>query len=655
MTAALHRRAALAFAALMAFAIALMIVRVWWRFGSDALFGDWLYNGVILGSAALAAWRGLALPGNRAAWLLIALGLASWFAGDVWWVIHSEDSYVPIPSLADWLYFGLYPPFAIALVLLARERMGSASRMLALDGLIGVFAVGALSAAFVLEPVLDNPAGDTVAMAVTVAFPVCDIVLIGLVVQTVALGGWTLSRGWLLLVAGLVTFAVADGIYYAQIAEGTYAEWGLLDNAWPFATLLVGLAAWQPERRARRATDSGWSQLVAPGLFAAVGLAVAAYAYAARTNPFAMGLACAAGIAVIVRMVATFRQNLVLLAEARREAVTDALTGLGNRRRLLADLERRGEGGLQVLVLADLNGFKRYNDTFGHAAGDALLNRLGARLAAATAGHGRAYRMGGDEFCVLLDGGGIAPAEASELVAAALSEHGEGFAVDASCGTVELPAEAAGAVAALRLADTRMYERKRAGHPSAEEQGVALLLRLLSERDPDLGDHVNGVAELAAAVAERLELPAHERDDIRRAAALHDIGKLAIPDSILAKPGPLDDDEWAFMRRHTLIGERILGGTPGLAGVAALVRSSHERLDGKGYPDRLAADEIPLGARIVAVCDAYHAMVSDRPYRRAMPHTVALVELRAGAGTQFDGAVVEEFAAVVEARRPIAA
>ena len=140
MTAALHRRAALAFAALMAFAIALMVVRVWWRFGSDTFFGDWLYNGVILGCAVLAAWRALALPGNRAAWLLIALGIASWFAGDIWWVIHEEDDVVPIPSLADWLYFGMYAPFAIAIVLLARERIGSASRMLALDGLIGAFA-----------------------------------------------------------------------------------------------------------------------------------------------------------------------------------------------------------------------------------------------------------------------------------------------------------------------------------------------------------------------------------------------------------------------------------------------------------------------------------------------------------------------------------
>ena len=652
MTATKHRRAALAFAALLALAIALMVVRVWWRFGSDSLFGDWLYNGVIAGCAVLAAWRALALPGHRAVWLMIALGIASWCAGDVWWVIHAEDSVVPIPSLADWLYFGMYVPFVVAIVLLARERMGAAGRMLLLDGLIGAFAIGALSAAFVLEPVLDNAEGDTVAMAVTVAFPVCDIVLIGLLVEAVALGGWRLSRGWLLLAAGLVMFMVADAIYYVQLAEGTYAELGLLDNGWPAATLLIALAAWQPEQRAGRAADTSWRQLVAPALFASLALGVAAYAYAAHTNPVAMGLACAGLIAVILRMVATFRENLTILAEARREAVTDALTGLGNRRRLLADLELRAGAGRLVIVLADLNGFKNYNDSFGHAAGDALLSRLGARLAEATGAHGRAYRMGGDEFCVLLEGA-IGSAYASELVAGALTEQGEGFAVDASCGTVELPREASCAVEALRLADARMYERKRRNRPSAEEQGVALLLRLQSERDPDLGDHVNGVAELAVAVAGRLGLPPAERDDIRSAAALHDIGKLAIPDSILAKPAALDEDEWAFMRRHTLIGERILGATTGLAGVAALVRASHERLDGKGYPDALAGDELPLGARIVAVCDAYHAMVSDRPYRKAMPHARALAELRAGAGTQFDGAVVEAFAAVL-AERPAA-
>jgi two-component system, cell cycle response regulator len=304
-----------------------------------------------------------------------------------------------------------------------------------------------------------------------------------------------------------------------------------------------------------------------------------------------------------------------------------------------------------VLVLCDLNGFKHYNDTFGHAAGDALLTRLGSRLSSATARQGRAYRMGGDEFCVLLDGA-LSAADALELVAAALVEQGEGFSVDASCGTVELPSEAGDAADALRLADARMYERKRLGRLTPEAQGVALLLRLLRERDPDLGDHVSGVAELAAAVADRLGLSPGGRTS---AAPPHCTTSASWRSRTRSSPSRA---RWTttsgpFMRRHTLIGERILGATPGLAGVAALVRASHERPDGRGYPDRLAGDRIPLGARIVAVCDAYHAMVSDRPYRRAIPHGAALRELRDGAGSQFDAAVVEAFAAVLAAR-PVA-
>jgi HD-GYP domain-containing protein (c-di-GMP phosphodiesterase class II) len=130
---------------------------------------------------------------------------------------------------------------------------------------------------------------------------------------------------------------------------------------------------------------------------------------------------------------------------------------------------------------------------------------------------------------------------------------------------------------------------------------------------------------------------------------LHDVGKLAVPDSILDKAGPLDGDEWSFICRHPLIGQRILAATPGLAGAAALVRASHERPDGCGYPDGLSGDDIPLGARIVAVCDAYRAMTSERPYRGAMTAAAALDELRQGAGSQFDPVVVAAFADAVGA------
>ena len=170
-----------------------------------------------------------------------------------------------------------------------------------------------------------------------------------------------------------------------------------------------------------------------------------------------------------------------------------------------------------------------------------------------------------------------------------------------------------------------------------------MLLRALSERHPDLGEHVDGVAELAEAVGARLGIEGEELVQLRHAAALHDIGKVAIPDEIIAKPGPLDDEEWAFMRRHTIIGERILAAAPALGPAARLVRSSHEAWDGRGYPDGLAGAEIPLGARIIAVCDAFDAMISDAPVRAARTAGEALAELRRCAGTQFDPAVVAAF------------
>jgi HD-GYP domain-containing protein (c-di-GMP phosphodiesterase class II) len=194
-----------------------------------------------------------------------------------------------------------------------------------------------------------------------------------------------------------------------------------------------------------------------------------------------------------------------------------------------------------------------------------------------------------------------------------------------------------------------MYEHK-AGRASASRQSTDVLLQVLSERTPELDDHLSGVARLAARAAQQLGLPAHEVKRIRLAAELHDVGKTALPETILNKRGPLDDDEWAFMRRHTIIGERIIRAAPSLAHVAELVRSSHERYDGGGYPDALRGEEIPLGASIVAVCDAYDAMVSDRPYRDAMPIADALAELRRCSGGQFHPDVVAAFCSIADER-----
>jgi HD-GYP domain-containing protein (c-di-GMP phosphodiesterase class II) len=165
----------------------------------------------------------------------------------------------------------------------------------------------------------------------------------------------------------------------------------------------------------------------------------------------------------------------------------------------------------------------------------------------------------------------------------------------------------------------------------------------MQAKQPGLNDHSTGVAQLAVAVGRRLGMDAEEIDELARAAELHDIGKVGIPDAILQKPGELEGDEWDFIRQHTILGERILSAAPALRPVAKIVRASHERWDGGGYPDGLRGEQIPLAARIVAVCDAYEAITDNRCYREARSAEAAREELVREAGTQFDPAVVVAF------------
>ena len=299
-------------------------------------------------------------------------------------------------------------------------------------------------------------------------------------------------------------------------------------------------------------------------------------------------------------------------------AQTDGLTGLGNRRLLFHRLElasaRASTERPLLLAMYDLDGFKHYNDTFGHPAGDALLSRLAQRLADGLDGTADAFRMGGDEFCVVAELVRIDDAlNVAARGADALAEQGEGFSVTASYGAVLLPIETVEPAEALRLADQRMYAHKTSARLSAPRQTTDVLLQMIIERDADLGDHASEVADLAERVGVRLGLTAEKIAEIRRAASLHDVGKLAIPESILRKQGPLTDEEWRFIRQHTVIGERILAAAPSLSHCGRIVRGSHEAWDGTGYPDGLAREEIPLEARVIAVCDAYQAMIACRP------------------------------------------
>jgi two-component system, cell cycle response regulator len=619
----------------------------------DALFNNWVYNALVLGAAGACLVRGALVRAERRAWLVMGGGLAAWAGGEIHWSIALGDlESPPFPSLSDAFYLAFYPASYVALVLLMRSRVKGFARSLWLDGAIGALAVAAIAAAAVFQPIFDSSTGDAAAVATNLAYPLGDLLLLAFVVAVFGLAGWRPGRAWSLIGAGLALMAVADVLFLFQVATETYIEGRWIDALWPAATLLVGLAAWQGSLPSEPIRIEGVRVVVVPAACGLAALTLLVYDHFERLNDVALVLSTATLIAVTVRMAVSFAENLRMLARTRRAAFTDSLTGLANRRRLMEDLgdelENASATGARVLVLFDLDGFKQYNDSYGHPAGDELLARLGRNLAEAVRPYGRAYRLGGDEFCALVSTRAPGPDAIVASASAALSERGEGFAIASSYGMVTLPQEAADAASALLVADRRMYAQKDGRHASARRQSRDVLLRMLRERQPELHEHLRDVAELALSVGHRLGMSSEQLDELARAAELHDVGKMAIPDAILSKPSPLSEEDWSFMRRHTVIGERILDAAPALRPVAALVRSSHERYDGAGYPDGLAGEEIPLGARIVAVCDAYHAMTSHRPYRAARSHEEALEELRRRAGRQFDPSVVEAFGLAVE-------
>jgi two-component system, cell cycle response regulator len=621
--------------------------------GLRGVLNEWVYNNVMLAAGAVCIARGIVDRRERLAWILMGAAVVSWGVGNtIWTFTVANDPNAPFPSIADIGFLGLYPPAYIAIVLLLASRAGRLRGSLWLDGVIGGLAVAALGTAVVFQAVLDAIGGSPAAVATNLAYPLADVTLIALVVWALAVTGWRPGRAWGLIATGLLVFSISDCLYLFETARGSYVYGSPTDLGWIAGGLLLGWAAWQPRRMRAQAKIDGWGLLFAPVGFGLIALGVLVYDHWHRVNALSLALAGAAIIAVIARMAITFAENMKMITDSRDEARTDVLTGLGNRRKLFDDLGPALQSPHADLVLAlyDLNGFKLYNDSFGHLAGDALLTRLGESLGQFVTGRGHAYRMGGDEFCIVCENDHAETELVVAGAARALAEHGEGFAISAAFGSVLVPDEANTPQEALRLADQRMYLNKQGARLSAGEQSSNVLLRALSERHPKLGDHVAGVAELSAELARRMGLAEVEIERARLTGALHDVGKMAIPDAILDKPGPLTDDEWKFVRGHTLIGERILHAATALSYVAGLVRSSHERFDGSGYPDGLAGTAIPLVSRIVLVCDAFDAMTSQRPYADALTIEAALAELQRHSGTQFDPVVVAAFADVLAAR-----
>jgi diguanylate cyclase (GGDEF)-like protein len=358
--------------------------------------------------------------------------------------------------------------------MLVRARAHEVNWRLWIDGLIATLGTAALGAAFIFDFVAEKTEGTAVQVATTLAYPLGDILMLALVVGVVALTGWRPGRTWSFLLVGLTALVVADIAYTLQSTAEALPSGSWIDPIYLIAAVCLGGAVWQPveatEITAPKEADLR-REIVVPAVFAAVMIGLFAMQYYSATSSLSTVLWGATMTAVIVRLAMSDRENKRLLEQVR----TDPLTGLANRGRMQVDLpallERASAEHPALLLLFDLNGFKHYNDSFGHPAGDELLVRLGASLGEAVAEDGGAYRIGGDEFCVLLS----CPRERFDAVAraaaTALSASGPGFDVSASWGAVEVPREESEPRAALQLADVRMYaqkESRRVAQPHGE-------------------------------------------------------------------------------------------------------------------------------------------------------------------------------------------
>ncbi|MCK4964463.1 MAG: diguanylate cyclase, partial [Dehalococcoidia bacterium] len=319
------------------------------------------------------------------------------------------------------------------------------------------------------------------------------------------------------------------------------------------------------------------------------------------------------------------------------------------------------------LVMLDLDGFKEYNDSFGHTSGDIVLKSFAQNLKATLRKSDTAFRYGGDEFTIVFPALDIDRArKAAERIRLkwlriteaqyTIEETPIGF----SAGIAQFPEHAETADGLVFLVDTALHFAKREGGyrdvlvsdlstippnvlSTATREQVYALAATVDARDPYTYGHSKRVAAIAEMIGKMVGLAEKELADLYAAALLHDIGKIGFPDSILRKPDKLTDNEWKIMKKHSADGAKIVGYAKGLAAMVPLIRHHHERCDGTGYPDGLKREEIPLGAKIIGVADAYDAMTTSRPSRDARSHEEAIEEFRRCSGTQFDLELVEAF------------
>jgi diguanylate cyclase (GGDEF)-like protein len=324
----------------------------------------------------------------------------------------------------------------------------------------------------------------------------------------------------------------------------------------------------------------------------------------------------------------------------------DPLTNLHNRRYYSEELDRLDTIKYMPLsiIIADINGLKITNDAFGHEIGDQLLITVATNLVEVFSKENRIARIGGDEFTVFLPN--TAKERALQYMETAKkrieSNTVRGMGISVSFGVAtKLSTEPIQEV--IKMAEDDMYTHKLFEIASHRNETIKTIVSTLHEKNPREEAHSKRVSEICISIGTKLGMKSDEIALLKAISNLHDIGKIAIDDSILNKKGPLDEKEWEQIKKHPEIGYRILSSSPEYADIAQDILSHHERYDGKGYPRGLSGVDIPIRARIITIADSYDAMISERPYRKPLTHQEALEEIRKNAGTQFDPAIAELF------------
>jgi len=448
---------------------ALVIVHDWIGIGGpglDTAINGIAYDAVVVCAGLACLTRALRGGPERGAWYAISASIFAWGAGEIWWTLYIEGNPgAPYPSPADIGYLAFYPLAALGLYLLVRARAHELDRRLWMDGLVAALGTAALGAALLFEFVADHTSGSTIEVLTTIAYPFGDVLLVSLIVGVIALTRWRPGRTWTLLLGGLAVMAVADVAFTLQSYEAALPGGDWVEPIYLFSAVLLGAEAWQPQadRILPDARFDGWREMIVPGIVAGAMIVLGVLQYLHSSSALTTILWSLTMLAVIGHLALSLRENTRLLEQVR----TDPLTGLGSQARLRMDLElrERSPGAPLTLILLDLNGFKRYNDNFGHPAGDKMLAMLGKRLQSAIESPATGYRLGGDEFLVLIDGGiaGLGLERREEIAVAAaeaLTSNGKGFELSAAWGIASVPEEADSPAEAMQLADVRMYAQK---------------------------------------------------------------------------------------------------------------------------------------------------------------------------------------------------